>query len=223
MGRSPIQRICRGSLLMLLLSTSFAAQGCMAVAWVAAVAVDSMRISSVSFERFESTWVSSRASEETARPMALSSVAVLSIEGEDDMGRRLAEILRRQTALRVEQVHESLTVSGAPLFEEQGRGEAAKQVAQAHLVDAVMFGRVTSFPTHPGDRGWKEEESRRLFLYLVDRDGHMLWKDELPYKMVIGSKPILDGSMQASLSQHLMNHVRELGLDTLGYLPSKSS
>jgi hypothetical protein len=195
----------------------------MAAAWITAVAVDSTRISSVSFEPFESSWVSHPASEETSRPVVLSSVALLPIEGEDDMGRRLAEILRQQTALRVEPVEKSTTVYAASLFEEPGRGIVAKEVAQAQSVDAVMFCRVTRLPAHPSDWGWKEEESRRLFLYLVDRNGQTLWKDELPYKMVIGPKPLLDGQMRASLSQHLMNHVRELGLDTLGYLPTRNS
>ncbi len=177
----------------------------------------------MSFEPFEATWVSSNKSEETVERLQLSSVALLPIEGEEDMGRHLVEILRQQTALRVEPVAEMAARQAEILSEETGRAIVAKEVSRAHSVDAVLFGRVTSIPAHPSDWGWKDEEARRLFLYLVDRNGNMLWKDELPYKLVIGSKPLLEGSMQASLGRHLMDHVRELGLDTFGYLPAKIS
>lgn len=224
MGRSTVQRcFYRGCLLALLLSTGLLSQGCMAAAWVAAVAFDSTRNSSVSFEPFESTWVKGTQSEDTAGQIMLSSVALLPMESEDDMGRRLVEILRQQTALRVESVAGSAAQPAALLSDETGRAAIAEEVSRARSVDAVLFARVTIFPAHSSDSGWKGRESRRLFLYLVDRNGRPLWKDELPYKMVIGSKPLLDGSTQASLSQHLMTHVRELGLDTLGYLPAKKS
>jgi len=51
----------------------------------------------------------------------------------------------------------------------------------------------------------------------------LLWKDELPFTVVTGSKPPLDGAVETSLRHHLMDHIRDLGLDTVGYLPQKIS
>jgi hypothetical protein len=58
---------------------------------------------------------------------------------------------------------------------------------------------------------------------MIDRDGHLLWRDELPFLIVTGTKPALEESVQRSLTRHFMDHVHELGLDDAGYFPSKSS
>jgi hypothetical protein len=57
----------------------------------------------------------------------------------------------------------------------------------------------------------------------VDHDGHQLWKDELPFTLVKGSAPPLEASVQIDLGHHVMQHVKELHLDELGYLPKKIS
>ena len=54
----------------------------------------------------------------------------------------------------------------------------------------------------------KADERRRLFLYMIDSDGHLLWKDELPFLIVTGAKPALEESVQRSLTRHFMDHVR---------------
>lgn len=198
-------------------------EGCLAVAWVAAVGADSMRTSQITFGRFEESWVSSEQPTQIAEGLSLSSLAVLPIEGDADMGYRLTQILQQETALRVESsinlAHESIMLQD----DEANRAAIAKEVSHDLVVDAVLIGHVSGQPSHPSDWGLKAEEPRRLFLYLVDRDGHLLWKDELPFTVVTGSKPPLEGAVQASLTHHLMDHVRDLGLDALGYLPHKTS
>jgi hypothetical protein len=57
----------------------------------------------------------------------------------------------------------------------------------------------------------------------VDHDGHQLWKDELPFTLVKSSAPELEASVQIDLVHHVMQHVKEMHLDELGYLPKKVS
>ena len=197
--------------------------GCLAAAWVAVVGTDSMRTSHVTFAPFEASWVSEERPTAITEGASLTSVAVLPVEGDVDMGEHLVQILQRQTALRVESSEQVGQELNGSQFDEANRAIVAKEVSRALAVDAVLFGRVTDSPARPSDWGWKEEQSRRLFVYLVDRDGRLLWKDELPFTVVTGSKPPLEGAAETALSQHLMDHVRDLGLDALGYLPHKTS
>lgn len=223
MDRESAQRFYRSAIAAILLTAGLFQQGCLAVAWVAAVGADSTRTSHITFRPFEDSWVSAEKPGEITDGPSLSSIAVLPVEGDPDMGRHLAQILQQETTLRVEPATRVAQEPDISQPDETGRGIVAKEIAQAFAVDVVLFGHVTGLPAHQAEWGWKEEESRRLFLFLVDRDGHMLWKDELPFTVVTGSKPPLAGVVQASLSQHLMEHVRDLGLDTLGYLPQKTS
>jgi len=90
-------------------------------------------------------------------------------------------------------------------------------------VDTVLVSRVAGSPSHPSDWGWKAKGSRRLYLYLVNHDGRLLWKDELPFTLVKGGTLPVEASVQADLAHHVMQHVKELRLDELGYLPKKIS
>ena len=222
-GRRPHQG--RGSLILLgsVLTVSLSLQGCLAAAWVIAVGADSLRSSDVTFWPFEQSWVSSRKPSEITDSTPLTRLAILPIDGDQKMSNRLTQILRRQTAL---------DVVAPPNFDRPTTGLAdeaplraflAKELSRDLKVDAILFGHVAGAPSRQVDWGWKEEESRRLFLYLVDSDGQVLWKDELPFTVVTGTKPAIEDVVQTSLSNHLMDHVRELRLDDLGYLPKKSS
>jgi hypothetical protein len=211
---------CKASALAGILMLSLMQQGCLAVAWVAAVGADSLRTSDFIFRPFEQSWVSSEKPTEINE--SLTSLVVLPVEGDDEMGARLTQILQHQTALQiVGPTKLEREVNALP--DDSDRIALAKAISREFDVDAVLFGRVVSSVAHPSDWGWKDEESRRLFLYLLDRDGHLLWKDQLPFTVVTGSKPAIEDSVQTSLSHHLMDHVHDLGLDDLGYLPPKSS
>jgi len=217
------RRLVRAAAFTAILVLGLAQQGCLAVAFVAAVGADSLRTGDVTFWPFEQSWVSSEKPQAITESPSLSSVAVLPVEGDADMGGRLLQVLQRQTALRVEpsgKLERDVPFVGA---NDADRATVAQAVSRELAVDAVLFGRVVGSAAYPGDWGWKDQESRRLFLYLVDRDGHLLWKDELPFTIVKGSKPPIEDSVQTSLGLHLMDHVRDLGLDDLGYFPKRVS
>ena len=169
-------------------------QGCLAGAWVAA---DTMKSSHITFWPFEQSWVAPRdQSSDAMRNSKVTSVAVLPVEGDPEMGARLATVLQQETTLRVE---------------------------SPATVDTVLVSRVAGSPSHPSDWGWKAEGSRRLYLYLIAHDGRLLWKDELPFTLVKGGTPQVEASVQVDLAHHVIQHVKELRLDELGYFPKKLS
>ena len=214
--------------LSLVVIGSFLLQGCLAGVWVAAVAVDSMKSSTVAFGPFEQSWVASQdQSSEAVRNLKVTSVAVLPVEGDPKMGERLATMLQQETALRVE-VPTSMASEDTAVdprsakADDADRRALAKEVARNLGVDTVLVSRVDGSPSHPSDWGWKAEGSRRLYLYLMNRDGDLLWKDELPFTLVKGSTSPQEPSVQTDLNDRVMQHVKELRLDELGYLPKKT-
>src|SRR5215510_7595902 len=218
----------RGFILSLVVTGSFLLQGCFAGVWVAAVAVDSIRSSTVAYGPFEQSWVASQdQSSEAVRNLNVTSVAVLPVEGDPEMGERLATMLQQGTALRVE-VPTSIAAGDTVVdprsaqADDADRRSLAKEVTRNLGVDTVLVSRVDGVPSHPSDWGWKAEGPRRLYLYLMNRDGDLLWKDELPFTLVKGSISPQEASVQTDLSEHVMQHVKELGLDELGYLPKKA-
>jgi hypothetical protein len=218
----PIGTCRKTGLLVVLLAVAFLEQGCVAAAWVAAVCTDSMRASDVRFEPFEASWVSHEPSTTIVDGPSLNSVALMPVDGDDAMGGRLTKLLSQETALRVVMPSRQ----DPPLPSTAGdheRAILAREVSRELTVDAVLYGHVVRDAPQSTRWGWKTEETRRLFLYLMDRDGRLLWKDQLPFLIVTGTKPALEDSVQLSLTRHFMDHVRELGLDTAGYLPPKSS
>ena len=211
--------------LSLVVTGSFLLQGCLAGVWVAAVAVDSMKSSTVAFGPFEQSWVASQdQASEAVRNLKVTSVAVLPVEGDPEMGERLATMLQQETALRVE-VPTSMASEDTAVdprsaqADDADRRALAKEVTRNLGVDTVLVSRVDGSPSHPSDWGWKAEGSRRLYLYLMNRDGDLLWKDELPFTLVKGSTSVQEASVQTDLSDRVMQHVKELRLDELGYLP----
>ena len=217
------QRIVRAGAIVSLLACSLFMQGCLAVAWVTAVSVDSARSSDVEFRPFEQSWVSpSESVTGDSDALVLTSLALVPVQGDTEMGNRLTEVLRRQTALTLESTNKLGREIVVP-DTDKARADLAKDLSRDLAVDAVLFGRVSTEAAHPSDWGWKQEESRRLFLYLVDRGGRLLWKDELPFTVVNGPKPAIENSVQTALSNHFMGHVHDLRLDDLGYLPKRSS
>jgi len=215
--------------LSLVVTGSLLLQGCLAGAWVALVAVDTMRSSNIIFWPFEQSWVAQQdQSSDVVHNSKVTSVAVLPVEGDPEMGARLATLLQQETTLRVESpVIVATGISAADprsaRADDADRSALAKEVTRDLGVDTILVSRVAGSPSHPSDWGWKAEGSRRLYLYLVDHDGQLLWKDELPFTLVKGSTPPLEASVQIDLSQHVMQHVKELRLDELGYLPKRIS
>ncbi len=211
---------CRVLAAGLLLGSALLLQGCLAGAWVAAVASDYWgEAGSIIFAPFEHAWV---ASDETERAALAStpvqSIAVPPFAGDADMGGRLVTVLQQETSLRVASV-----TGAAPGADPSQQDTLAQTLAQRDGVDAVLFGRVEAVPQHPSDWGWAGQEPRRLYLQLVDRHGALLWSDELPYTVVKGSAPPLEARVQSDLAGQVVKEIESLHLDELGYLPKKSS
>lgn len=213
----------RAAVLCLLAIGGLMLQGCLAGAWLAAVSVDSVRSPDITFRPFEQSWVSAEKPSDILGGSSLTSIAVAPVEGDDEMAARLSNILQRQTALRVESFLPADQTAPGLSEGDAGRAESAKSLSQRLAVDAVLFGRVADAESHPSDWGWNNKELCRLYLYLVDRDGHLLWKDELPFTVITGTKLPLEHSVQAALDRHVMDHVRDLGLDNIGYFPLRHS
>lgn len=191
------------------------------------VAQASVRNSNVAFGSFEQSWVAKQDQvSDGGYPSKVTSVAVLPVEGDQEMGARLATLLQQETALRVESptniaARVDTAEPHSAQSDEVNRSALAKAVTRDLGVDTILVSRVVESPSHPSDWGWKAEGSRRLYLYLMNRDGQLLWKDELPFKLVQGSAPPVEASVQTDLSHHMMQHVKALRLDELGYLPNK--
>jgi hypothetical protein len=220
--QGPVLYGCRFLVLSSVIAVAVLQQGCFAVAWVAAVGADSMRAGDVRFQPFEESWVSTETPTAIVDGPFLSSVALMPVEGDDAMGARLVKLLSQETLLRVVtpgRVHRPLSATVA----DDERAVLARELSRELLVDAVLYGHVVTTASHKSEWGWTAQEPRRLFLYMIDRDGHLLWKDQLPFVIVTGARPALEDSVQLSLTRHFMDHVRELGLDDAGYLPAKSS
>src|SRR5215831_3122826 len=199
----------RGIALSLVVTGSFLLQGCLAGVWVAAVAVDSMRSSTVAFGPFEQSWVASQdQSSEAVRNLNVTSVAVLPVEGDPEMSERLATMLQQETALRVE-VPTSIGAGDTAVdprsaqADDEDRRTLAKEVTRNLGVDTVLVSRVDGSPSHPSDWGWKAAGSRRLYLYLMSRDGDLLWKDELPFTRAKGSTSQQEASVQTDLNDRV--------------------
>jgi len=236
--------------LSLVVTGALMLQGCLAGVWVAVVAVDTIRnnrnVPVESFEQswvgqvavnsrnshavygqFEKSWVAQQSpSGDATYNSKVTSVAVLPVEGDPEMGARLATLLQQETALRVESpATVAAGVTAADLrsgnADDADRSALAKEVTRDLGVDTILVSRVTESPSHPSDWGWKAEGARRLYLYLVDREGQLLWKDELLFTLVNSPTPPLDISVQTDLTHHVMQHVKVLRLDELGYLPNK--
>lgn len=206
--------------MLFLIAVSVLQHGCLAAAWVAAVGADSMRTGDVRFHPFEASWVSTKPSAIAEHP-SLTSVALMPVDGDEAMGARLTKLLMSETALRVvTPARRDGWVSVATIDRE--RAVLARKLSRELAVDAVLYGHVVGAAARSSEWGWTAEEPRRLFLYMIDRDGRLLWKDELPFLIVTGTKPALEEAVQMSLTRHFMDHVRDLGLDDVGYFPSKS-
>ncbi len=95
--------------------------------------------------------------------------------------------------------------------------------AQMQRLMPFFWGEVVDIQTHPGDWGWKDQESKRLYLYLVDPRGRLLWRDELPFMITKGSKPPLEEVIRETLASQLMAHADKMGLGEFGLVPRRIS
>ena len=127
------------------------------------MAADTMKSSHITFWPFEQSWVAPRdQSSDAMRNSKVTSVAVLPVEGDPEMGARLATVLQQETTLRVEMPVSIATESAvADIHSEKsddaGRSTLAKEVTRNLGVDTVLVSRVAAgSPSHPATGGGKQ-------------------------------------------------------------------
>src|SRR6185295_5132391 len=64
--------------------------------------------------------------------------------------------------------------------------------------------------------GIKERSSRRLYLQMMNAEGTLIWKTELPFTMVKGTKGMDEEFVTQALLTHVRSQATELGLTDLG-------
>ena len=84
--------------------------------------------------------------------------------------------------------------SGEPIQRGPLWGTPPEQVGLAQRmnvesqVDCVLIGSVVGQASQKSFAGLKERSSQRLYLYLVNDSGTLMWKTELPYTICNGSQ-----------------------------------
>lgn len=219
MPRGMIQRFGLG---VVLAGVVALLQGCLAAVWVAAVGVGTSVSGSVDFEPFENTWVAP--ADVWMSVDHMDSVAVTSFEGDTAMATRFSVALRDMSTLRVvdpEQLTEHPAVAGpgehsTPRAVEP-HARLARVIASQAGVHCVLFGTVATGRAQTDKWGNKEVTSHRLKLMLMDARGQVLWKDELPYRVIEGAQSLPEEWIQESLTTHLAAHAQAIGLAGLGF------
>ena len=194
----------------LLLLSALAMQGCLAVVWVGAVGVDVTRTSDIEFQSFENSWLV--APQERQHLASMKSIAVMPFVGDPVMAQRWTAVFRETTDLRV------VSPSDATRYEVSDHGQMAltQQIGAKLHVDCVLIGNVTVQEPQKSFVGLKESSSRRLYLQMVSAEGVLIWKTELPFTMVKGTKGMDEEFVTQALLTHVRSQATELGLTDLG-------
>jgi hypothetical protein len=61
-----------------------------------------------------------------------------------------------------------------------------------------------------------------LYLHLVSAEGTLLWKAELPFAVVKGTKEVDEEIVKRILLTHIRTHAKELGLTELGLVAANT-
>ena len=203
-------RVHHIAVLGLLLLSSLAMQGCMAMVWLGAVGIDVTLTSDVEFQPFENSWWV--APQERQCLASVKSLAVMPFAGDPVMAERWTVVFREMTDLHV------VNPSDATRYEisDQGQIEQAQRVGEELHVDCVLIGSVTGQESQRSFVGLKENSSRRLYLQMVNAEGTLMWKTELPFTIVKGTKGMDEEFVTQALLTHVRTEANELGLADLG-------
>ena len=204
----------------ILLFSAILMQGCSVLAWVGIICADVTLCSDVEFESFEQAWV---APSEARQQVPLKHIAVAPFVGDLRMADWWATVLGQVSDRHVigpaevaghlpANVLTQLTQSTT----DQDDIALAPQISRDTQADAVLFGRVVSKPPQKAFWGSKERYPKRLYLHLVSAEGTVLWKAELPFAVVKGTKDIDEEIVKRVLLTHVRTHAKELGWTELG-------
>src|SRR5436853_7473928 len=200
-------------------------QGCLGAAWLVAVGTDLVRSSDVEFQPFQNSWVAPSATWHERGSMT--SVAVTPVEVNTAMAFLLTTILQQATDLHVFSPSEVTTglqlqekTEGTASISAQNDVTAVQRITATLGVDCVLFVREVEELSQESFWGWKQRYSNRLYLELVTAEGVHLWRDELPFIVVKGTKALEEEWVKQALETHLVAQLNKIGLATLG-LPLK--
>jgi hypothetical protein len=215
--RSQLKHI---SLAGMLLFSAMLMQGCSVLAWVGIMCADVTLCSDVEFESFEQAWV---APPEARQQVSLKHIAVAPFVGDLRMADWWATVLRQATDRHLISPAEVAHHLPANVFTQITQSTTdqddivlAPQISGDIQADAVLFGSVVSKPLQKAFWGWKERYPKRLYLRLVSAEGTLLWKAELPFAVVKGTKEIDEEIVKRVLLTHVRTHAKELGWTELG-------
>ena len=215
--RSQLKQI---ALAGILLFSAILMQGCSVLAWVGIICADVTLCSDVEFESFEQAWV---APSEARQQVPLKHIAVTPFVGDLRMADWWATVLGQVSDRHVISPAEVAGHLPANVLTQMTQSTTdqddialAPQVSQDIQVDAVLFGRVVSKPPQKAFWGSKERYPKRLYLRLVSAEGTVLWKAELPFTVVKGTKDIDEEIVTRVLLTHVRTHAKELGWTELG-------
>jgi hypothetical protein len=185
-------------------------QGCLAVVWLGAVGVDVTRTSDIEFQPFENSWWG--ATQERQHLASLKSIAVMPFLGDPAMAERWTAVFRETTGLHV------VSPSDENRYEISDHGpiELAQRIGAKLHVDCVLIGNVTGQEPQRSFVGLKKSSSRRLYLQMVSVEGILMWKTELPFTMVEGTKGMDEEFVTQALVTHVRSQANEIGLDDFG-------
>jgi len=203
-------RVHHTAVLGLLLLSALAMQGCVAMVWLGAVGIDVTRTSHVEFQPFENSWWV--APHERQRLASVKSIAVMPFAGDPVMAERWTVVFRETTDLHV------VSQSDATRYEisDHGQIELAQRVGAELHVDCVLIGNVTGQEPQKSFVGLKENSLRRLYLQMVNAEGTLMWKTELPFTIVKGTKGMDEEFVTQALLTHVRSQASKLGLTDLG-------
>ncbi|MEO7862415.1 MAG: hypothetical protein ABIU05_18680, partial [Nitrospirales bacterium] len=187
----------------ILCSSAILMQGCTVVAWIGMVSADTARNSDVKFESFEHAWV---APPEKQQQVPLKRIAVAPFVGELRMAEWWATVLGQTTDRDVispaevtSRLPPNVLTQLTQSTTDQDDIALAPQISRDLQVDGVLFGRVVDGPPQKVFLGLKERYPQRLYLHLVSVEGTLLWKVELPFTVVKGTKEIDEEMVKQNL------------------------
>jgi len=198
------------AVLGLLFLSALAMQGCLAVVWLGAVGIDVTRTSDIEFQPFENSWWV--APQERQHLASVKSIAVMPFAGDPVMAERWIAVFRETTDLRVVSPFDAARYE----ISDHGQIEQAQRIGAELQVDCVLIGSVTGQEPQKSFVGLKEDSSRRLYLQMVSAEGTLMWKTELPFTMVKGTKGLDEEFVTQALVTHVRSQAPELGLADLG-------
>lgn len=203
-------------------------QGCLAAVWLGAVGTDMGRRSDVEFQPFENSWVAPRTV--WRQQDSMSSLAVAPIVKDTPMAARLTVVLQQATDLHVispsevfKRVPLDTMAGGLGGLTDQDEMDLAHRITAGLGVDCVLFVREVEGLPQKSFWGWKQRHSNRLYLHLVNAEGSLVWKDELPFNVVEGQKALEEEWVRQALRIHVLAQLNKLRLAEAGLSLKKSA